>query len=77
MEYFQNDMYTYYASSSGHPIHKITLQYSSNKSENRAALNFHLSKREKNDIAASVNSKENQAGFQKALQLLHQPATDK
>ena len=78
MEYFQNDMYTYYASSSGYPIHKIILQYSSGKSENRAALNFHLSKREKNDIAASVYSKDNTAGFKKTLQLLNEKiSTDK
>jgi hypothetical protein len=71
MEYFQNDMYTYYASSSGHPIHKILFQYSSGNSENRAALNFHLSKREKKDIAGSVYSASNAASFQKTLQLLN------
>lgn len=73
MEYFQNDMYTYYAMSTGYPIHKIIFQYSSNNSENRAALNFHLSKREKKDIAESLHSKSNIAGFQKMVQLLSQP----
>ena len=29
MEYFQNDMYTYYATTSGFPIHKIIFQYTS------------------------------------------------
>ncbi len=72
MEYFQNDMYTYYASSSGYPIHKIIFQYSSSKSENKAALNFHLSKREKKDIAASLNSTGNMASFQKMNQLLNE-----
>lgn len=69
MEYFQNDMYTYYATSSGYPIHKVLFQYSSENSENRAALNFHLSKREKKDIAASVYSASNRASAEKTLQL--------
>ena len=78
MEYFQNDMYTYYATSSGYPIHKIIFQYSSGKSENKAALNFHLSKREKQDIAASLKSAGNIASFKKTIQLLNQaPAKDK
>jgi hypothetical protein len=71
MEYFQNDMYTYYATSSGFPIHKISFQYTSDKAENKAALNFHLTKREKHDIAASLQSKENKENFEKALQLLN------
>jgi hypothetical protein len=78
MEYFQNDMYSYYASSSGYPIHKILFQYSSGNAENRAALNFHLSKREKKDISASVYSAGNTVSFQKTLQLLNgQVSTDK
>jgi hypothetical protein len=71
MEYFQNDMYTYYTTSSGFPIHKISFQYTSDKAENKAALNFHLTKREKHDIAASLQSKENKENFEKTLQLLN------
>jgi hypothetical protein len=74
MEYFQNDMYTYYASSSGYPIHKVIFQYSSDKAENKAALNFHLTKREKQDIAASLQSKGNDASFKRTLQLLSEKA---
>jgi hypothetical protein len=70
MEYFQNDMYTYYATTSGFPIHKIIFQYTSDKAENKAALNFHLTKREKHDIAASLQSKVNKANFERTLQLL-------
>ena len=78
MEYFQNDMYTYYATSSGYQIHKIIFQYSSGKAENRAALNFHLSKREKKDIAASLNSSGNSRNFKKVTELLNnQPTEDK
>jgi hypothetical protein len=78
MEYFQNDMYTYYATSSGYPIHKIIFQYSSGNAENRAALNFHLSKREKKDIAASLHSAGNTRNFKIITELLNnQPTEDK
>jgi hypothetical protein len=70
MEYFQNDMYNYYATASGYPIHKVIFQYSSDKEENKAALNFHLTKREKHDIAHSLQSKGNTFSFKKTLQLL-------
>lgn len=76
MEYFQNDMYTYYATSSGYPIHKITFQYSSGNAENRAALNFHLSKREKKDIAASLHSEGNTKNFENVVQLLKNPINE-
>src|SRR5215203_331248 len=76
MEYFQNDMYTYYATSSGYPIHKIIFQYSSSNAENRAALNFHLTKREKQGIAASLQSAGNITSFKKTLQLLSKPSTE-
>ena len=70
MEYFQNDMYSYYATSSGYPIHKVVFQYYSDKEENKAALNFHLTKREKENIAASLQSPVNKEAFQNVLTLL-------
>src|SRR5215203_2082922 len=76
MEYFQNDMYTYYATSSGYPIHKIIFQYSSGNTENKAALNFHLSKREKKDIAASLHSAGNIQNFKTVIELLSKPSTE-
>jgi hypothetical protein len=75
MEYFQNDMYTYYATTSGYPIHKIIFQYDADKEENKAALNFHLTKREKAGIAASLRSEGNQANFKNVIKLLS--STDK
>jgi hypothetical protein len=63
-------MYNYYATASGYPIHKVIFQYSSDKEENKAALNFHLTKREKHDIAHSLQSKGNTFSFKKTLQLL-------
>ena len=50
MEYFQNDMLSYYSEQPGRIDHKILFQYASDKEENKAALNFHLTKREEKDI---------------------------
>lgn len=71
MEYFQNDMTTYFVNKSGFPIHKITFQYLPKTEENKATLNFHLTKREKLDIGASLNSKHNVESFTKVIELLN------
>jgi hypothetical protein len=70
MDYFQSDMENFFVTNSGYPIHKISFQYIPNKEENKAALSFHLSKREKRDIALSLNSKHNQENFAKLAELL-------
>jgi len=70
MEYFQNDMLSYYTTHSGVPVHKILFQYAADKEENKAALNFHLSKQERIGIIASVNSPINTNSFEKLLWLL-------
>jgi hypothetical protein len=70
MDYFQTDMATYFMSNSDYPIHKATFQYIPNKEENKAALNFHLSKREKRDIEASLGSRHNMEQFRKVMELL-------
>lgn len=72
MEYFQNDMFSYYTQHPGRKVHKILFQYAADKEENKAALNFHLSRRERLDIMASVNSFSNQQNFRQLLQLLEQ-----
>jgi len=71
MEYFQNDMLSYYAEHPARTVHKILFQYASDNTENKAALNFHLSKREKKDIRLSVNSFTNVQGFEHLKTLLH------
>jgi hypothetical protein len=73
MEYFQNDMLSYYSSSTLKKIHKITFEYITDKEENKAALNFHLTRREEKDIMASVNSTTNQQSFRKLLELFRNP----
>ena len=70
MEYFQNDMLSYYSEHPGRIIHKVLFQYATDKEENKAALNFHLSKREQKDIVTSVNSVANAESFEKLKKLL-------
>lgn len=70
MEYFQNDMLSYYAEAPERKVHKVLFQYASDKEENKAALNFHLSKIEKLDIINSVQSPTNQQSFQQIQKLL-------
>ena len=65
----QNDMLNYYSTRSGSPVYKIAFQYSTDNEENKAALNFHLTKREEKDIVASINSTSNQKSFLKTLEL--------
>jgi hypothetical protein len=73
MEYAQSDMSAYFLSNSKLPIQKIAFQYSPTKEEDKAALNFHLTQREKKDIAVSLNSALNSANFQKVARLLNTP----
>lgn len=71
MEYFQNDMLSYYANHPGHQqVTKLLFEYAADSEENKATLNFHLSKREKQDVIYSVRSPLNQESFRKAQQLL-------
>jgi hypothetical protein len=70
MEYSQNDLLSYYTTNSGNTVYKIAFQYVADNEENKAALNFHLTKREEKDIMASIHSPQNQKSFQQLLKLL-------
>jgi hypothetical protein len=70
MEYAQNDMLHYFSTRSGTPVYKIAFQYHTDKEENKAALNFHLTKREQKDILQSIYSDGNQRGLKNLQQLL-------
>ena len=69
MEFFQNDMLNYYSTNSGSPVFKITFQYTAGNEQNKAALNFHLTRREEKDIMSSINSINNRKSFQNVLTL--------
>lgn len=70
MEYFQNDMLSYYGHDNYIPLYKILYEYAADSEENKAALNFHLSQRERNDVTQSVRSLANTKSFEKTMELL-------
>ncbi len=70
MEYFQSDMVSYFMDNKEFPVYSLNFQYIPKKEENKAALNFHLTQREKLDIAASLSSSYNLENFKKVEQLL-------
>ncbi|HEX6846002.1 MAG TPA: hypothetical protein VF144_03435 [Chitinophagaceae bacterium] len=72
MEYFQNDLLSYYSQNAGHPINKITFQYATEKQEDKAALNFHLTQREKKNIMSSPDFLFNKESFEKVVSLFNQ-----
>jgi Patatin-like phospholipase len=63
--YYQTDLFGYLANDSTLKISKVSLMYIPQKEEKGAALNFHLSAREKRDVVASFNNAVNQAEVKK------------
>jgi hypothetical protein len=62
-EYNQNDLLSLSQSLMGDYFYKLSFQYIPEKEDARAALNFHLTKREKKDIAGALESNYNQHVF--------------
>lgn len=62
-EYTQNDMLSLTQQFMGKHIYKFTFQYYPRKEEAKAALNFHLTKLEKQDIEEALESENNSAAF--------------
>ncbi|WP_126972412.1 patatin-like phospholipase family protein [Gynurincola endophyticus] len=63
-DYSQNDLYDAMKTLYGPQLQRIVFQYTSDEEEKAAALNFHLTKREKQDIFQSLFSVHNQKSFQ-------------
>ncbi len=72
MEYFQNDLLSYYTQHAEHTINKITFQYVTEKQEDKAALNFHLTQREKKNIMSSPDFLFNKESFDKVVKMFNQ-----
>jgi len=70
MEYVQNDLLSYYTQHAEHPVTKIIFQYATEKKEDKAALNFHLTQREKKNIMSSPDFLFNRESFDKVAQML-------
>ena len=69
-DYAETDQYNYMHSGLDSVLHRISFMYVPEKEEQGAALNFHLTAREKRDIIASFNNNYNQAAVRKVVELL-------
>lgn len=69
-EYNQDDLLSMTQATMGRSFYKLTFQYVPKNADEGAALNFHLTRQEKLDIANALNTKDNQAVFKKASLLL-------
>ncbi len=67
--YFQNDQYSFFAGSDS-TMHRLAFMYVPEKEEMGAALNFHLTAREKVGVISSFNNPYNQATLQQLLNLM-------
>jgi hypothetical protein len=75
MEYFQNDMISYYDENLPYHLYKVGFQYVADNEESKAALNFHLTQSEKRNIFSALNSAYNQKGLQQVKQFFQPKIT--
>lgn len=68
-DYFQTDQFSYFQQGNDSTIRRVSIIYTPEKSDKSAALNFHLSNREKRDVRRSFNSPMNQAAMEKVVAL--------
>jgi hypothetical protein len=68
--YYYEDELAYFKNDTALKINKITLAYVAEKEEKTAALNFHLSAREKRDVIASFDNESNMKEVKKIVGLL-------
>ena len=69
-DYAENDQYSYMHDGLDSVLHRITFMYVPENEEQGAALNFHLTAREKRDVIASFYNNYNQGEVRKILRLL-------
>jgi len=72
-DYFQTDQYSYYKKMDS-SIDRISLMYKPEQADKGAAMNFHLSTREKIDVIESFNSPVNQKALQQIKYILSSKA---
>jgi hypothetical protein len=70
-EYNQDDLLSLTQDILGTSFYKLTFQYIPKNEDEGAALNFHLTRQEKLDIAGALNSPVNQPVFKRAQQLFN------
>ncbi len=70
-EYNQNDLLSVMEGYMGNSFYKMTFQYEPKTANAAAALNFHLSRQEKLDIANAIDNNQNQQIFKSVNDLLN------
>ncbi|RYY18642.1 MAG: patatin-like phospholipase family protein [Chitinophagaceae bacterium] len=70
-EYNQDDLLGLTQAVIGQRLHKISFQYVPKKEDGRAALSFHLTKREKRNIAEALDNDNNKQAFDHFGKILH------
>lgn len=69
-DYFQTDQYGFLRGANDSSLQRITIMYKPENTDKGAALNFHLTAREKRDVKQSFNSDINSQAIQKITKLL-------
>jgi hypothetical protein len=69
-DYFQTDQFSLFQKGNDTTMRRLSIMYIPEKEEKGAALNFHLSTREKRDIKRSFNNSLNSGSMQKIISLL-------
>ncbi|MBS1616739.1 MAG: patatin-like phospholipase family protein [Bacteroidetes bacterium] len=69
--YSQSYLRDYVAAFFGPKLHALTLEYTPQKEDKMAKLNFHLTRQEKDDLRQAVYSNSNQACFDSLKSLIH------
>jgi hypothetical protein len=72
-EYNQNDLLSLSQRIMGDHFSKISFQYVPKQEDARAALNFHLTKREKINIAEALENQNNQESFDQFYKFIQTP----
>lgn len=70
-DYSQTDQLNYFFSGSTVPVHRVNLLYIPEKEDKIAALNFHISGREKRDVQQSFGHPVNQAALAEIARILN------
>jgi hypothetical protein len=69
-DYEQSEQYNFYKEKADSAFYKISIVYTAGKEEKTAALNFHLTAREKRDVEESFNNANNAAALKKIAELI-------
>ncbi len=69
-DFSETSQYSYLHDSLDSLLHKINFVYLPEKEDKGAALNFHLTAREKRDVMNSFNNAQNQEGLRRVVELL-------